>query len=65
VIDGERVGEWHLPEANRSSRWREREFLVQARFTRGKKRLRVRVSAVPDSPAWRAAEYSALIVTPP
>jgi hypothetical protein len=43
-VDGRRVGPWPVTEANPAKRWLTDDFALAARYTRGKRHIRVRLS---------------------
>lgn len=55
-VDGEEVGEWYLHPRHARLAWLEDELEIPARFTRGKRRLHVRLE-VPSGGVWSSFGY--------
>jgi hypothetical protein len=64
-VDGRTVGHWYVAEANGTARWAERDFVLPAAATEGKRAIEVDLVIEGDAP-WDAARYEAWsIATPP
>jgi hypothetical protein len=55
-VDGAQVGEWYTPPRHARLAWLEDDFEVPARFTVGKKQVKIRLEVTPGT-SWSAFQY--------
>lgn len=55
-VNGEDVGEWYTPPRHARLAWLEDDFEIPARFTLGKKQVRIRLEITPQT-TWSAFQY--------
>ena len=65
AIDGIPAGNWTQPRSNGSHRWLDDTYLAPESLTKGKDRITVTLTPIPDSPSWTASRYRIDTLTGP
>ena len=55
-VNGEAVGEWYTPPRHARLAWLEDDFEIPAKFTAGKKQVKIRLEVAPET-SWSAFQY--------
>jgi hypothetical protein len=63
-VDGVTVGTWFVAGGNSRHRWREEDFAIPARYTSGKRTVRVGIEFVASTRDWNEFRYQALSLLP-
>jgi hypothetical protein len=58
-VDGQYAGRWSSPGRNEARRWRDEDFVIPARLTRGKPEIEVRLVVVAAPSPWSETAYTA------
>jgi hypothetical protein len=63
-VDGTLVGCWYRAGGNNDHRWRDDDFMIPAKYTSGKKSIKIRIEHVPTTVDWTEFTYSLYSLTP-
>jgi hypothetical protein len=64
AVDGTDLGQWLQPLGNTSHRWLDDQYTLPASVTSGQSQITITITPTAGSPAWSAASYRAVSLTP-
>ena len=62
-VDGALVGRWYRAGGNNAHRWRDDDFMIPAKYTKGKKHIKIMIEHVPGTVDWTEFTYSLYSLT--
>jgi hypothetical protein len=63
-VDGEPVGEWYRAGSNKFHCWRDDDFMIPAKYTRGRKTIQIKIQFLSSSDDWNEFKYSLYTLNP-